>query len=244
MRVEEHIERLDAESSAFVALARGADLDRSVPGCEGWVVRDVVGHVGQVLRWSRRLVATRQLDMEHWGTMGIVPPADGSLIDWLVEAREEVLATFREADLSEPVWGWAGDHRGWFWPRRMLFEVAGHKTDLQRALDQEPSLDADLAIEGVDEHLTNLPWTVLNHPTAELPRGDMKTIALHSSDGPRWRILLLPGGMAWDRSTADVDVEVTGTVLDLYLLVLGRPNRCQLSGDVEVYQRTMGNLSF
>jgi uncharacterized protein (TIGR03083 family) len=244
VRVEEHIERLASESDRFVSLARRADLEAPVPGCEGWVVRDVIGHVGQLLRWSQQLVATRRLEMTHWEAPDNAPPADGALLGWLIEACEQAVATFRAADLSEPVWSWAGDHRGWFWPRRMLFEVAGQATDLQRALGQEPSLDRDLVIEGIDEHLSNLPWTVLVHPQSPGPRGDMSTIALQATDGPRWRVLLLPGGMAWDRSDAPTDVTVTGPLLHLYLHALGRPNRCELSGDVDLYQRTLGSLTF
>jgi uncharacterized protein (TIGR03083 family) len=244
VRREQHIQRLDAESSAFLALAHDADLDRPVPGCDGWFARDVIAHVGELLRWSSELVATGRLEMAHWTTMGIAAPTDESLLEWVEDARARALAIFRENDLSEPVWGWAGDHRGWFWPRRMLFEVAVHKTDLQRALDQQPSLDDDLVVEGVDEHLSILPWTAITDAAVAGLRGAGETIALEATAGPRWRILFLPGGMAWDRSAEETTATVTGPLLDLYMHTQGRPNSCRLSGDTELHARTLGSLSF
>src|SRR5262245_50665301 len=157
VRVEQHIEWLDSESGAFLTLAQGADLARPVPGCDPWTAREVIAHVGELLRWSSKLVATRRLEITRWNNMGIAAPDDNSLVEWVAEPRAQVLATFRTHDLSEPVWGWAGDHRGWFWPRRMLFEVAVHRTDLERALGQQPSLVDDLVVEGIDEHLSILP---------------------------------------------------------------------------------------
>jgi uncharacterized protein (TIGR03083 family) len=244
VRVAEHIERLETESGAFVALADEAEFGRPVPGCDKWVARDVIAHVGELLRWSAELVATRRLERVHWTTMGITAPRDDSLIEWLADARTQALRIFREHDLSDPVWGWAGDHRGWFWPRRMLFEVAVHKTDLARALDQQPSLDDELVVEGIDEHLSILPWTAVTDPAVAGLRGAGETIALHATGGPTWRILFLPGGMAWDRSTAETTATVTGRLFDLYMHTQGRPNSCELSGDTELHARTLGSLSF
>jgi uncharacterized protein (TIGR03083 family) len=244
VRVDEHIERLDAESDAFVALAHDADFGRPVPGCDGWTARDVIAHVGELLRWSSELVATRRLDRANRTMMGIAAPSDDSLVEWVADARTQALRIFREHDLSEPVWGWAGDHRGWFWPRRMLFEVAVHKTDLARALDQQPSLDDDLVVEGIDEHLSILPWTAVTDPAVAGLRGAGETIALQATGGPTWRILFLPGGMAWDRSTAEANATVTGPLFDLYMHTQGRPNSCELSGDTGLHARTLGSLSF
>jgi RNA polymerase sigma factor (sigma-70 family) len=244
MRVEEHIERLDAESAAFLALARGADLERPVPGCEGWVCRDAIAHVGQLLRWSAELVATRRLEMANWEMLGITTPGDDELVDWLAESRTNALDTLRTADLSAPVWSWAGDHRGWFWPRRMLFEVAVHRTDLQRGVGEEPTLDDDLAAEGIDEHLSLLPWTAVTDPGVAALSGTGETIGLEPPEGPRWRILFVPGGFIWDRTESDTDVTVSGPVFDLYMHTQGRPNQCTLSGDLDLHARTLGSLSF
>ena len=244
MRVEEHIDRLDAESGAFVTLARDADVDRPVPGCEGWAVRDCILHVGELLHWSKELVASRRLDMVPPSMVGTVLPDDAELVAWIADAREQVLAAFRAADLSEPVWGWAGDHRGWFWPRRMLFEVAVHKTDLQRGIGVEPSLDGDLIVEGMDEHLSILPWTAVTDPGIAGLRGAGESIGLRAAEGPAWRIVLLPAGIVWDRSDEATNVTVTGPLFDLYMHTQGRPNGCELSGDTELHARTLGSLSF
>jgi uncharacterized protein (TIGR03083 family) len=245
MRPDEHIDRLDAESSTFVDLAQTADLSRRVPGCDDWTVRELCAHVGQLLRWSSQLVETHRLEAANLQTLGITTPdGDDELLSWLADAREQALAIFRTEDLSEPVWGWAGDHRGWFWPRRMLCEVAVHKTDLQRALGQDPSLDAGLIVEGIDEHLSILPWTAVTDPAVANLRGAGESIGLHADDGPRWRIRLIPGGILWDRSDAETTATVTGPLLDLYMHTQGRPNACQVSGDVELHAKTLGSLSF
>ena len=126
----------------------------------------------------------------------------------------------------------------------MLFEVGVHKTDLQRALGHEPSLDDDLVVEGLDEHLSILPWTAVTDAAVAGLRGAGEAIALQATGGPRWRIVFLPGGMAWDRSTAETTTAVTGPLLDLYMHTQGRPNACELSGDADLHARTLGSLSF
>ncbi len=244
MRVGEHIERLDAESNAFVALAGEASLGDPIPGCDGWAARDCILHVGELFHWSSELVASRRLDMVHPAMMGTTLPDDDTVVDWIVDAREQMLATFRATDLSEPVWGWAGDHRGWFWPRRMLFEVAVHKTDLQRGTGHTPALDDDLIVEGVDEHLSILPWTAVTDPGVGNLRGEGESIGLRATSGPCWRIVLLPGGIVWDRSTDETTATVTGALFDLYMHTQGRPNRCEVTGDTDLHERTLGRLSF
>ena len=126
----------------------------------------------------------------------------------------------------------------------MLFEVAVHKTDLQRALGQPASLDDDLVAEGVDEHLSILPWTAVTDAAVAGLRGGGESIALEATGGPRWRMVFLPGGMAWDRSTVETNTTVSGPLLDLYMHTQGRPNACELSGDTELHARTLGSLSF
>jgi hypothetical protein len=126
----------------------------------------------------------------------------------------------------------------------MLFEVSVHKTDLQRALAQQPSLDDELVVEGLDEHLSILPWTAVTDAAVAGLRGAREAIALQATGGPRWRIMFLPGGMVWDRSSAETNTTVTGPLFDLYMHTQGRPNICEVSGDTDLHARTLGSLNF
>ncbi len=51
LAVEDYLRVLRAEGARVAGAARSADLDAPVPYCPGWVLRDVVAHLGWVYRW-------------------------------------------------------------------------------------------------------------------------------------------------------------------------------------------------
>jgi len=68
-----------------------------------------------------------------------------------------MLGVLRSADLSQPTWTWcAHDHTAAWWVRRMAHETAIHAADAVLASGGVPVLDADLAIDGVDEILDEM----------------------------------------------------------------------------------------
>lgn len=245
MELARHLELLDREGTRTVELGATADLDLRVPTCPDWTIAALLRHVGGLLTWSAEIVRTRRLEFALPGSVGAAPPeADADVVAWLGVKHREALEVFSSVSPAEPVWGWAGEHRAGFWPRRMLFEVVVHLTDLEAALGIEGTVDPELAVEGIDEHLSNLPWTGAWDAGVRALSGQFDTIGLHSTDGPTWRMVLMPGGMFWDRSDDPTAATVEGTVGELYLHTQGRHTDVRITGDVDLHHRTLGSLSF
>ena len=100
----------------------------------------------------------------------------------------------------------------------MLFETVVHRADAAFALEVEPAVDVDVAVEGIDELLSNLPHAAYFAPGLTELRGDDETIALRATDtDATWRIRLVPAGYAWDWSDGPADVTLLGTAADLLL---------------------------
>jgi uncharacterized protein (TIGR03083 family) len=150
-------------------------------------------------------------------------PEAGASPAWLAAGVGPMLATFSGADPELICWGWGGDRRARFWPRRMLFETVVHRADAAFALDVEPIVDGDVAVEGIDELLSNLPHAAYFAPGLAELRGDDETIALHATDtDATWMIRLVPAGYAWDWSNGPADVTLRGTAADLLLAIYRR----------------------
>ena len=153
----EHLAALEADATRLVELVALADQSAPVPTCPGWTVADVVEHVGTLYRWSAAHVATAAPARLSPRSLDLGLTEAGPSPAWLAEGVGPMLATFSGADPELVCWGWGGDRRARFWPRRMLFETVVHRADAAFALDVEPVVDADVAVEGIDELLSNLP---------------------------------------------------------------------------------------
>jgi hypothetical protein len=79
-------------------------------------------------------------------------------------------------------------------------------------------VDVDIAVEGIDELLSNLPHAAYFAPGLAELRGDDECIALHATDtDATWLIRLVPAGYAWDWSSGPADVTLRGRAADLLL---------------------------
>ena len=63
MEVAEHIDALDEQGELLARSAEGTDLDRQVPTCPEWQLRDLLAHIGRVHRWAATYVATGRTTM-------------------------------------------------------------------------------------------------------------------------------------------------------------------------------------
>ncbi|HEX6787425.1 MAG TPA: hypothetical protein VF076_09505, partial [Acidimicrobiales bacterium] len=144
-------------------------------------------------------------------------------------------------------WGWGGDRRARFWPRRMLFETVVHRADAAFALDIEPVVDAEVAVEGIDELLSNLPHAAYFAPGLAELRGDDECIGLQATDTEAtWLIRLVPAGYAWDWSNGPADVTLRGTAADLLLAIYRRRDthdagRFEREGDLALLDRFLAH---
>ena len=224
--VPTYLEFLRDESDRLVAVAEDADPSREVPACPGWSVADVVDHVGGLYRWaeahirtlSDRRIRARELELEKPED----PLAHGG---WVRDGMTLLIETARAADPDAAVWAWGSDRHVRFWPRRMLFETVIHRADLELALGWDPDIAPDIATDGVDEFLDNLPHAAYFAPAVQDLRGNGETMRWRASDPETtWAVHLTMDGFIWTHDDAEgVEAAVDGAAAQVLLDIYGRP---------------------
>jgi uncharacterized protein (TIGR03083 family) len=141
-----------------------------------------------------------------------------------VAGAAEACRTFAAAEPTTRVWAWGADQHARFWPRRMLFETAIHRLDLDVTLGRPADLPSRVAVEGTDEHFANLPFVARWNGEVARLRGRGERLGFTATDaGASWRVRLDPNGWWWDRGSNGEDVVAEATAVDLLLLMVGRP---------------------
>ncbi|MEV0416202.1 maleylpyruvate isomerase family mycothiol-dependent enzyme [Streptomyces sp. NPDC050448] len=230
MNPAQHGAAVVAEATGFVAAVKAADLSTPVPTCPGWTLADLTQHVGSVHRWFTELLrrriqqppTSREVDLR-------LPEQPDGLPDWLAASAAEAAEVFAATDLDAPMWAWGVDQHARFWVRRMLFETLVHRADAELALGISPHVDRALAVDGIDEFLTNLPFASSFAPLTAQLRAPDRTIRFSCTDGDGdWLVGLRPDGFALVAASAEpraADATVRGTASDLLLLLYGRLDR-------------------
>ncbi|WP_034090882.1 maleylpyruvate isomerase family mycothiol-dependent enzyme [Streptacidiphilus albus] len=249
-----HRAAVAAQTARFVGVLTGADLALPVPSCPGWTLADLARHAGSVQRWFAVLLrqrvqappAGRDVDLQ-------LPEREADYPQWLSASAAVAEEAFAAApDLDDPMWAWGADQHTRFWVRRMLFETLLHRVDAELALGLRPVVDRDLAADGVDEFLVNLPFAAFFAPgTARLrSSGGEQTIRFGCTDADRdWLVRLRPDGFGLDPdATATADATVRGSAADLLLLLYGRLDLAaegvEAFGDAELTARWFANSAF
>ncbi|WP_329201185.1 MULTISPECIES: maleylpyruvate isomerase family mycothiol-dependent enzyme [unclassified Streptomyces] len=230
MNPAQHAAAVAAETAEFVATVTAADLSTPVPTCPGWTVGDLTQHVGSVHRWFTELLrrrvqqppTSREVDLR-------LPEQPDGLPGWLAASAREAAEVFAATDLDAPMWAWGVDQHARFWVRRMLFETLVHRADAQLALGLSPHIDRALAVDGIDEFLTNLPFASPFAPLTAQLRAPHRAVRFTCTDGDGdWLVGLRPDGFALvaeGDGPGTADAAVQGTAADLLLLLYGRLDR-------------------
>ncbi len=145
--------RLESATSAFAATLDSADLARPVPGCPGWTLADLGGHLGGVHAWAEHAVVAGNPDLAEEP----VPTGPGELASWYRDRAGSLLVTLAATDPDTPAWAFglpAG--RSEFWRRRQTHETTIHLWDAARSQDRWTAIDPVLAADGIDEVATRL----------------------------------------------------------------------------------------
>lgn len=204
------------ESATLAALGRETDLTARVQSCPDWDLSELLRHVGTAHRWSRHVVETRRPVAPKSLDRGL-PDDPSGLPDWVEEGAAAFVATVAATDPDADCWTWGGDQHVRFWPRRMAFETLVHRWDAQTTAGPPPDLGAELAADGIDEHVANLPFL------REAPPGTGATLHVHCTDAEgEWLLTMAPGGLQVTREHAKADVALRGRASDLLLVLLGR----------------------
>ncbi|MCX4625570.1 maleylpyruvate isomerase family mycothiol-dependent enzyme [Streptomyces sp. NBC_01443] len=230
MNPAQHGTAVAAETARFVEAVKAADLSTPVPTCPGWTLADLTQHVGSVHRWFTELLrrriqqppTSRDVDLR-------LPEHPEGLPDWLAASAAEAAEVFAATALDAPMWAWGVDQHARFWVRRMLFETLVHRADAELALGTSPHIDRVLAVDGIDEFLTNLPFASSFAPLTGQLRAPDRTIRFSCTDGEGdWLVGLRADGFALVADNAGpraADATVRGSAADLLLLLYGRLDR-------------------
>jgi len=211
-------------TAAFAGTVTGLDPHAPLPTCPEWRVRDLVGHIGQGHRWAAELVRTRAAAPVP-DPLAAEPGAPEDWPEWLHGGAAALIgALLIDTGPDTPVWSFLGEQPAKFWLRRMFADTAVHLADAALAAGRPFTIAPALATETISEGLrliSSAGAAGLKPELGEL-RGDGETLQLRPADAePGWLITREPGGVKWERRTADADVVVAAPVSDL-LLVFSR----------------------
>lgn len=209
---------ITAQAGALADAARAMDPGARVPSCPEWDVAKLVRHTGTAHRWSAGVVKTREPLSPK--SMDLVLPEDpAGLPDWLEQSAAELVSALAGADPHDACWTWTDDQHVRFWARRMAHETAVHRWDAEDARGAAVPFEGELAVDGIDEHLRNLPFIVGPDRTA----GAGESLHLHCTDrAGEWLLRRTESGLEVTRQHTKGDVAVRGVASDLFLIVLGR----------------------
>ena len=132
-------------------------LQVEVPWVPGWTARDLVAHVGAVMR--RATVAVRTGARRDPGPFSRFQPPPDDLHGWYAVGLTELVIALRTTDPDAPAWAFSPAAAGRVreWARRLTHEVTVHRMDLEAAAGLDPApADPVLAGDGVDELLAVL----------------------------------------------------------------------------------------
>jgi uncharacterized protein (TIGR03083 family) len=198
------------EAAQVERLVRDADLMAPVAACPGWTVYDLVTHLGAIHRWAA--AATRTPPDAHLPEpeepSGLNAPA---LADWYAESTAELVKAL-SSDPEQVCWTLAPPRTVGFWRRRQAHETVVHRWDLEKALGRPARIDADIALDGIDEVLSVM-----------LPR---QVHLRRLEESSRWIRLWVDGQDRALASSAGRDLQPVATVVGdasaVLLLLWGR----------------------
>lgn len=253
-----YLSLLEADGQLLLTAAQ-EQLDRPVPPCPGWVVRDVVQHTAEVYEHKITCIELRGERPEPWPPPW---PDDRDPLEWFADAHRRMVETLQSIDPDAPSWTWwPPDQRAGFWVRRMAQETAIHRVDVQSAAGAIGPVAADLAVDGIDEVLAMMlagDWSDEPQP------GSTGTIAVDAG-GQRWWVELAveqvtveqviveqltteqvtAEGRNADRAAREPDARVSGDPSDVLLWLWGRAGDAAvtITGDPAAAQRLRARLA-
>ncbi|MBA3652969.1 MAG: maleylpyruvate isomerase family mycothiol-dependent enzyme [Actinobacteria bacterium] len=234
----EFLERLE-EDSLLLGEAAARDMTAAVPFCAGWTVRDAVEHVAEVYEHKIAAVKRRGERPEPWPPTW---PEDRDPLAWFSDARARLLDVLARTDPAAPSWTWwPPDQTAGFWVRRMAQETAVHRVDVQGATGTATPVDAQLAVDGIDEVLLLMfhgDWTVDPQP------GLTGTVNVVTS-GSIWRVAMTRDEVTVVAGGGAADATITAEPSPLLLWLWGRAGdeAVDVSGSHEAAARLRQRLA-
>jgi uncharacterized protein (TIGR03083 family) len=217
-----HIDALEEHGRVLAAAADKAGPDAAVPGCPGWVVADLLRHLGMVHRWAATHVAEGMAAVAGGRHPALVTaPADG-LLEWYVAGHAALVAALRAAPPGLECWTFLPAPSPLaFWARRQAHETAIHRADAEAAAGTVPEFPPGFADDGLDELVGGFAATRGTRLVAD----PVRTLLIAPGDtAGRWHLTIGPEGRQVRTGGPDAaaDCTVRGRATDLYLLLWNR----------------------
>ena len=245
--------------TAELAEIIGGDLERPVPTCPEWTLRQLATHVGRGHRWAAEIVATRATSVipVHEVPDGKLPEDPARHAQWLNAGAARVIEAVTAAG-SELVWTFIGMRPAPFWGRRRAPEAAVHLAGAQLAAGRDAGLAPGFAGARVGEMPTRTAAgpggpTDLGPARAQGLRGQGQTLHFHATDPGlagtgEWLVARTPSGITVQPGHGKADVAVRGPAVSLLLVLTRRltPSdpTIEVHGDHALFTHWLQNTPF
>jgi len=224
-----YLAHLERDGRRIAEIARRAPT-AAVPTCPGWTVADLVEHTGKVHRWQTEAARHNAGTFPDPAVHEVGPAPGQDLADWFQAGVDAAVATMSQVDPDAPRWTWAsaeGDTAQWYF-RRISQETLVHRIDAELAVGEVTDVDADFAVDGVDEMCDVFIPAATGQPIG----GNGESLHLHATDADgEWTLTMHADRVDVARGHAKGDAAVRGPARDLLLQVWGRDP----IGDVEIF---------
>jgi uncharacterized protein (TIGR03083 family) len=213
------------ENRRLGELLATADPETPVPTCPGWVLRQLLTHVGRGDRWAAAIVRDRADERVDIRTVPDgKPPADDP-VGWLAGSARLLVDAVAATGPDVPVWTFTGPRPAAWWIRRRLHETTVHRADAAIALGVPYEIEPELAADGVSEWLDLLTARPVPDPGPMLPDG--ATLHLHATDdglgaAGEWLVRSENGRVGWEHGHGKGVVAVRGSAAGLLQALLRR----------------------
>ncbi|HEV2256845.1 MAG TPA: maleylpyruvate isomerase family mycothiol-dependent enzyme [Streptosporangiaceae bacterium] len=247
------------EVAAFESAGRTAvsfEAAPAVPSCPGWVVTDLILHLGVVHRWVSRIIAERMQQppeigdlsrlalMEEW--KGWLPPGHApqrspvpaGLLSWFHDGAADLAERFRATAPGEQVWTWSADHTVGFWQRMQAIEASVHRWDAENAVGAARPIDAALAADAIGQ--TFEVMAPMRRTAGKAPPGHGERFLFQRTDGPgRWAVRFDGDAVLLGTPDGHYDIQIAGTASDLALFLWQRTvtGKIDIQGDASFLGR-------
>jgi len=223
--------QVQEDSDAVLVEAR-AGLDDLVPGCPGWQVRELVGHLGTVHRFHASHLG-RGVDSPPDLPRPTPPADDEELLEWFDAGYRALLVELSRTEPDAPAWTLSpyAPRTSAFWRRRMAQETSVHRWDVQSAHDDAVGFDLTVADDGIDEMLLVLRPASLAGAAAPGDRNG--TVLVRTTDSAAQWAMRLDGSALTplDPVPASADAVLAGTASAVLLALWGRVPLAELEID-------------
>lgn len=205
---------MDRDFQQLSALAARA-LNLPVPSCPDWDGAKLAKHTALVYLQKAETIRTGVKPTGRWlpeDISGMEP------LPLLQEGYRRITEQFDTHAPADPAESWVPDDQTvGFWIRRLCHETSIHRYDAATAVDEAVPIDAELAVDGIDEVLT-----VMLGRGAPDDSASGKTVVLESG-GKTWSATLEPGAVSirWE-GTGSPDGRVAGGASEVLLWLWGR----------------------